>query len=101
MIDNVSTLASCELLGKVYNSDHTVNKKVSGAFIRRKIFDQYNLLLDQIDQYYSPVATEPERSSAIERIKVLIHKSAPYSAFIRWCIIDDQELGELLEAYMD
>jgi hypothetical protein len=85
----------------VYNSDHTVNKRVSGAFLRRKIFDQYNLLLDQINAYYNPVATAYERDVSLERMQVLIHKSAPYSAFIRWCILDDAELSDLLVGFMD
>lgn len=90
-----------ELLERVYNSDRTVNKKVSGAFLRRKIFDQYNLLLDQINKYYNPVATDNERAVSLERMQKLIHRSAPYSAFIRWCILDDTELGKLLSGFMD
>lgn len=90
-----------QLLERVYNSDHTVNKKLTSAFLRRKIFDQYNLLLDQINAYYNPVATNGEREISLERMQKLIHKSAPYSAFIRWCILDDAELGELLCDFMD
>lgn len=95
------TLETKAILDKIFNSEHTVNKKVSGSFLRRKIFDQYNLLLTQINNYYFPVATTIEKENAIERIKVLIHKSAPYSAFIRWCILDDSELGPLLQDLMD
>lgn len=64
-----------ELLNKIYNSEHTVNKKISGSFLRRNIFKQYNLLLDQINQYTSPVATDMDKSSSLERMKVLINKS--------------------------
>jgi hypothetical protein len=92
---------SKRLLDRVYNSEHTVNKRVSGAFLRRKIFDQYNLLLDQVNDYYNPVATDLEKNLSLERMQKLIHRSAPYSAFIRWCILDDIELGELLSAHMD
>lgn len=90
-----------ELLDRIFNSEHTVNKKISGSFLRRKVFEQYNLLLDQINGYYSPVATSKEKDCAIERMRVLIYKSSPYSAFIRWCILEDEELGPLLESYMD
>ena len=92
---------SVKLLERVYNSDHTVNKRVSGSFLRRKIFDQYNLLLDQINAFYNPVATDDEKEMSLKRMQLLIHKSAPYSAFIRWCILDDAELGELLDGFMD
>lgn len=103
----VSTIAddkaikTCKLLEKVFNSEHTINKKISGGFLRRKVFERYNLLLDQINKYYSPVATHRDQEDAIERIKVLMLRSSPYSAFIRWCVLDDEVLGALLETEMD
>lgn len=33
---------------------------------------------------------------AVERIKLLLKASSPYSAFISWCIIEDEELGPML-----
>ncbi|MBP3140233.1 hypothetical protein ACTFQF_16485 [Aliivibrio fischeri] len=90
-----------ELLDKIFNSEHTVNKRISGSFLRRKVFEQYNLLLNQINDYYSPVATLKDQDIAIERMQVLIQKNAPYSAFIRWCILEDEELRPLLEKFMD
>lgn len=101
MFDDEKTNTSRELLDKVYNSEHTVNKKVSGAFLRRKIFDQYNLLLDQINNYYSPTATGAEKENSIEKIKVLIDKSSAYSAFIRWCILEDEKLSPFLAELMN
>ncbi|WP_145181920.1 HNH endonuclease [Pseudomonas sp. URMO17WK12:I11] len=101
MVTDGRTVRSCQLLEKVFNSDHTANKRVSGAFLRRKVFDQYNLLLDEIGSYYEPAATDVDKERALERMKVLIRRSAPYSAFIRWCILDDAELSEMLEGLMD
>lgn len=98
---DVKTMSTCSLLDKVFNSDHTANKRVSGAFLRRKVFDQYNLLLDEINYYYDPAATDADKNRALERIGVLIKRSAPYSAFIRWCILDDAELSAMLEGQMD
>ncbi len=101
VLDDEKTRSTCKLLDKVYNSEHTVNKKVSGSFLRRKIYDQYNLLLDQINNYYGPTATEAEKALAIDKIQVLIQRKAPYSAFIRWCIIEDEKLGPMLNELMD
>jgi len=101
MSDDEKALETEAILDKIFNSEHTVNKKVSGSFLRRKIFDQYNLLLTQIVSYYSPVAIAMEKDQAIERMKILINRSEPYSAFIRWCILDDAELAPLLEDLMD
>lgn len=101
MRNDEKTKTTHRLLDKIFNSEHTVNKKVSGAFLRTKIFSQYNLLLDQINDYYSPTALQHEKTIAIERIKVLIQRSAPYSAFTRWCILEDDELAPLLNNFMD
>lgn len=95
MDSKVETTQTHELLDKIFNSEHTINKKVSGSFLRRKVFERYNLLLDQINMYYSPIATNAEKGQALERIQVLIERSAPYSAFIRWCVLEDSELGPM------
>lgn len=101
MVASAKAELTKDLLERVYNSDHTINKKISGGFLRRKVFDQYNSLLDQIASYYSPVATDDERRLSLERMKRLIHKSSPFSAFTRWCVLDDAELGDLLAEFMD
>lgn len=101
MRDDEKSRETVELLEKIYNSEHTANKRVSGSFLRRKVFDQYNLLLDQINAYYAPVATPEDKKRAIARIQVLIDRASPYSAFIRWCILEDEELGPLFVKLMD
>nr|WP_081648471.1 hypothetical protein [Pseudomonas sp. P818] len=100
-LDSESAKTTKDLLDKIYNSEHTINKKVSGAYLRKKIFDQYNLLLTQINSYYSPIATQEEKNTAIERIKLLINKDQPYSAFMSWCILEDEKLSQLLGETID
>lgn len=98
-VDNKTKLTA-ELLDKVYNSEHTPNKAVSSAYLRRKVFTQYNLLLSQLNEYYKPMALEREKDDAIARIKLLLKPSSQYSAFISWCIMDDEELGPMLHDYI-
>ncbi|WP_460372561.1 HNH endonuclease [Pseudomonas sp. Tul1A2] len=100
-LNSESAHSTKDLLEKIYNSEHTVNKKVSGSFLRRKIFDQYNLLLTQINNYYNPIATAVEKNDALERLKILIRRDQPYSAFMAWCILEDDELSLALEAFID
>ncbi|CAI8745982.1 HNH endonuclease [Pseudomonas sp. IT-347P] len=95
------TIKTSELLKKIFNSDHTINKRISSEFLRSKIFKQYNLLLDQIDSYFDPVATTDQKANSIARMRVLMQKSMPYSAFIRWCILEDNVLGPILAGDMD
>ncbi|TOC00246.1 hypothetical protein CGJ94_25255, partial [Vibrio parahaemolyticus] len=66
------TKLTAELLDKVYNSEHTPNKAVSSAFLRKKVFDQYNLLLSQVNNYYKPMALQEEKDDAVARIKLLL-----------------------------
>ncbi|WP_417798038.1 HNH endonuclease [Terasakiella pusilla] len=94
------TQMTAELLDRVFNSDHTPNKAVTASFLRHKVFDRYNLLLDQLNKYYAPVALDKEKEEALERIKLLIAPTAPYSAFISWCILEDEELRPLLDGYI-
>lgn len=99
--DQPRTIKTTELLAKVFNSDHTVNKKISSEFLRAKVFKQYNLLLDQIDAYFDPVATPDDKERSINRMKILIKRDMPYSAFIRWCILEDDVLAPILTNDMD
>ena len=94
------TKLTAELLDKVFNSEHTPNKAVSASFLRKRVFDQYNLLLTQLNNYYDPVSLPKEKESAVERIKILLKATSPYSAFISWCIIEDSELGPMLQDFI-
>ena len=96
-LNDDKTKLTAELLDKVFNSKHTPNKAITSAFLRRKVFNQYNLLLEQLKNYYEPTALPQEKELAIERIKLLLKPSSPYSAFISWCIIEDEELGPILQ----
>lgn len=98
--DDDKTKLTAELLDKVFNSVHTPNKAVSASFLRKRVFDQYNLLLTQLNNYYNPVALPEEKEKAVERIKLLLKATSPYSAFISWCIIEDEELGLLLNNFI-
>ena len=98
--DDEKTKLTAELLDKVFNSEHTPNKAVSSSFLRRKVFDQYNLLLTQLNKYYDPVALQEEKTTAVERIKLLLKATSPYSAFISWCVMEDGELGPMLNDFI-
>jgi hypothetical protein len=49
------------------------------------------------DTYYSSVATAQDKTTAIEKMDVLTNDSSTYSAFIKWCILEDEELSKLLD----
>lgn len=98
--DDEKTQLTAELLNKVFNSEHTANKKITSSFLRRKVFDQYNLLFKELNNYYAPMSLPEEKAIAVERIKLLLKPTSPYSAFISWCIIEDEELGPMLKDFI-
>lgn len=98
--DDDKTQLTAELLDKVFNSKHTPNKEISSSFLRKKVFDQYNLLLEELIVYYAPKALPKHKAKAIKRIKLLLKPTSPYSAFISWCIIEDEELGPMLQDFI-
>lgn len=99
-LNNAKANLTSELLDKIFNSTHTPNKTVSASFLRKKVFSQYNLLLDLLDEYYSDTVLPQEKEIALERMKLLVKPSAPYSAFLSWCILEDDELGPLLSDFI-
>lgn len=94
------TKLTAELINKIFNSQHTPNKAVSASFLRRKVFDQFNKFLDLQNEYFKETALPHEKETALERMKLLVKASSPYSAFISWCIIEDEELGPLLHDFI-
>lgn len=98
--DDDKTQRTAELIDKIFNSSHTPNKAISAAFLRTKVFNQYNLLLEQSRIYHDSMALPEQKVIAIERIKLLLSPTSPYSAFINWCIIEDQVLGPMLKDFI-
>ncbi|MEJ2795129.1 hypothetical protein WAE56_17115 [Iodobacter sp. LRB] len=99
--DDDKTIQTAKLLNKIYNSDHTVNKAVTRSYLRKKIYTQYTLFQKWLIKYYAEDSLLAERENALERVKVLMSNESQYSAFIKWCILDDNNLSKELEAWID
>jgi len=98
--DDEKTKLTAELIEKVFNSTHTPNKTVSASFLRKKVFQQFNLFLDLQREYFDELALPVEKETALERMKLLIKASSQYCAFISWCVLDDDELAPLLDEFI-
>jgi hypothetical protein len=99
--DDAKTIQTEQLLEKIYNSEHTVNKAVTGSYLRKKIHTQFVLLTKWLNTYYAEDALDAERDDALERVKVLMSNKSQYSAFIKWCVLDDEDLCELLLPFIE
>lgn len=95
------TIRTTELLEEIFNNNNTINKQITAAYLRELVFKRYNDLLTQLNRYYGQDSSDEEKQDSLKKMKEIIKRDKPYSAFIRWCILDDEELGPELEPLMD
>lgn len=94
--EDVKTITTAELLNKIFNSDHTINKEVTGSFLRRKVYDQLEHLNKHIRNYFAPDATLSEKNIAIEKMKILSAPQSEFSAFAKNLILEDEHLSKIV-----
>ncbi len=86
------------LLRKVYNGKGTVNKAVSAEFSEGEDFLKVlNRLQEYVRRWYSNESLPAEKEDALERMRLLIKPDAPYSAFMRDVLFEDDKLRFLVE----
>ncbi|MBS7131962.1 MAG: HNH endonuclease [Clostridium sp.] len=100
-VHSPEALKTVELLSEVYNNTKTVNKEASAEFLRERIFEQYTKLYKYIMIWYSPESFQAEKDDALERMKLFIFSSSPYSAFMRDLLLEDDKLKKLVDELVD
>ncbi|HHA1365912.1 TPA: HNH endonuclease [Enterobacter hormaechei subsp. xiangfangensis] len=101
LFDDEKTKITAELLDKVYNSDHTISKRLTSAALRSQITKATQKLIKNINEYYEEDTPLQQKELSIEKMKMLIRREAAYSSFCRWIIMEDDELSIILEPFMD
>lgn len=96
-----ATLETAELLDKVYNAVNTANKAITASYLRKKVFKRYNLFLRYLDVYMDELTADEKKSEAREVIGKILKKQGEFSAFIRWLILDDENLKKDFEDFID
>ncbi|WP_082107132.1 HNH endonuclease [Chromobacterium vaccinii] len=95
------TQETARLLNEVFNTDSTINKKITGSYLRKKVFHRYNRFLELVNHYYDEELPQETRDDALVRLKVLISKTQEFSAFIRWIAAEDENLNKILAEHFD
>ncbi|ASM32486.1 MULTISPECIES: hypothetical protein [Serratia] len=95
------TIETAQLLNDIYNNDNTINKRLTARSLRTQVVQTTHKLTQHMIVYHSEDSTDEEKENALDKIKVMIKKSYPYSAFCRWMIKDDEDLDKLLTPIMD
>lgn len=101
MEDSDSVNQTAELLDRVFNSKHTIEKAITGEELRRRIFKKAYKILEHQNTYFDDESPQADKDIALERLKVLMKKEQAFSAFLRWLVIESPMLAELLEGEMD
>lgn len=89
------------LLELIFNTDHTINKKITGTYLRKKVFKKYNRFMELVNIYFDDESSKTKKDDALERLQVLMERKQEFSAFIRWIVLEDEKLNPLLVPYMD
>jgi hypothetical protein len=101
MNDDDKTAETATLLDEIYNTERTINKKITGKYLRRKVFNRYNRFLDLVNIYIDDELPQERKDDALMRLKNLVSKKQEFSAFIRWIVIEDDYLLSILGEYID
>lgn len=101
MHDDEKTKETAKLIDEIYNSEKTVNKKITGQYLRKKVFQRYNRFLELVNCYFDEELSREKRDDALGRLRSLVSKNQEFSAFIRWIVLEDEFLFELLGESID
>lgn len=101
MDDCKKTIETEKLLDEIFNTEKTINKKITGKYLRNKIFRKYNRFLELVNTYFDDELPQNRKDDALERLQVLVSKKQEFSAFIRWIVLEDDQLNDLLGGYID
>jgi len=101
MDKDAKTLETAQLLDEIFNTEKTINKKITGTYLRKKVFHRYNRFLELINEYIDEELPPRRKDEALERLQVLVSKKQEFSAFIRWIVLEDSYLLKLLGDHID
>lgn len=95
------TRETAELLDEIFNTDKTINKRITGRYLRKKVFQKYNRFLELVNEHLDDELPLERQANALERLRVLVSKRQEFSAFIRWIVLEDEYLFDLLGGSID
>lgn len=101
MVTDEKTVETADLLDEIFNTDRTINKKITGKYLRKKVFHKYNRFLELVNEYLDDELPQERKDEALERLQVLMSRKQEFSAFMRWIVLEDDYLHELLGNSID
>ncbi len=89
-----------ELLYKIYNSTTPI-RTVEALSIREKVIEEMLDFQSDLREYYLEELTEDEKNTYFHKIRRLLSKESPFTAFKRWYVLERETMREEFEPYFD
>lgn len=86
-----------ELLDRCFNEDNTALRGITRANLSENLFKHYTKLLSHRLVIVNRESTDRDIQDAVERIEIMLRDTYEFSAFWRWCVMEDRQLREKLE----
>jgi hypothetical protein len=98
-IPGAKALETAKLLDEIYNSaGKTINKQITSVYLREKIFLKFNRFLKQVNLYINEESSSEVKAAALSTMKAMVGKEQEFSAFIRWVVLEDELLSQILSS---
>ncbi|HHX8374254.1 TPA: HNH endonuclease [Vibrio alginolyticus] len=85
-----------ELLERCFNEDNTALRGITRANLSENLFRHYTKLLSHRLVIVNRESTDRDIQDAVERIEIMLRDTYEFSAFWRWCVMEDRQLREKL-----
>lgn len=82
------TIETADLLDEIFNTEKTINKKITGKYLRKKVFHKCNRFLELVNEYLDDELPQERKDEALVRLQVLMSRKQEFSAFIRWVVLN-------------
>jgi len=92
-----STQSTAELIYRIFNEDNTGNKRVTSAYMKKRLFSEYATFVRHINKYIDPNTIEDDKTQAVLHIRHMVREAQQYSAFLRWVALNDPTIYALVE----
>lgn len=100
-IDATKVHNTVTLLHKCFNEDNTALRGITRANLAENLFEHYTKLLSYRLTIVNRASTPTEIQVAVEKIEVMLSDRYEFSAFWRWCVLEDSTLSQHLEHSLD
>ncbi len=89
------------LLDEIFNGDKTINKTLSGVYLRTSVYKAYNRFNKYCRIYFSNTKTVDQKDQALLVLQNLMSRTQEHSTFLRWLVRGDAKLFELLGRHLE